>query len=118
MDPRVKAERAHVQILNATRGSVDIDERTVNSLRPFGFNLADPLPENLAPADLTVILDYTGGADPATSSWLSSYFQAPVQPVAPPSPGATLPPVASGASTDGFVVELGQDYHNRFYGVG
>ena len=59
-----------------------------------------------------------GGADPATSSWLSSYFQAPVQPVTPPSPGATLPPVAPGASTDGFVVELGQDYHNRFYGVG
>ena len=41
-----------------------------------------------------------------------------MEPVALPSPGATLQPVAQGAITDGFVVELGQDYHNRFYGTG
>jgi len=118
VDPRVTAERAHIQVLNATRGPEDIDDRTINSLRPFGFNLADPLPLNLRVSDHTVILDYTGGGAPATSSWLSSYFQAPVEPVPLPSPGASLQPVAAGAITDGFVVELGQDYHNRFYGLG
>ena len=118
VDPAALSEHAHVQILNATRGTEDLDDRTVNSLRPFGFNLADPLPVNLRAMDHTVILDYTSGAFPGTSSWLSSYFQAPVEPVNPPSPDAALQPVAPGAITDGFVVELGADYQRRFYGTG
>ncbi|HEX6351097.1 MAG TPA: LCP family protein [Candidatus Dormibacteraeota bacterium] len=117
VDPTVLDEHAHMQILNATRGAADTDDRTVNSLRPFGFNLADPLPVNLRPSDHTVILDYSGGAFPATSSWLSTYFQAPVQAIAPSTPDGALQPVVPGAITDGFVVELGQDYHNRFYGL-
>ena len=118
VDPAAVQEHAHLQFLNATRGSDDIDDRTVNSLRPFGFNLAGTLPLNLRLQDHTVILDYTSGAFPATSTWLSTYFQAPVQPVQPASASGSFQPVAPGAITDGFVVELGQDFHNRFYGLG
>jgi hypothetical protein len=116
VDPPVVAERAHIQLVNASRGPADLDDRTINSLRPFGFNLAQPVAESLRPIDKTVILDYTSGTFPATSSWLSGYFGAPVVPVAPATAEGAFEPVLPGAVTDGFVVELGNDFRARFYG--
>jgi LCP family protein required for cell wall assembly len=116
VDPAVVAEHAHIQLVNASRGPADLDDRTINSLRPFGFNLAEPLSANLRAIDKTVILDYTSGAFPATSSWLSSYFGAPVVPVTAATADGAFQPVLPGAATDGFVVELGNDFRARFYG--
>jgi anionic cell wall polymer biosynthesis LytR-Cps2A-Psr (LCP) family protein len=113
LDPSVLAEQAPIQIVNAT-GHDEVDSRVINSLRPFGLNLVDPLPGPLRPLPATVILDYTGGADPSTARWLGGYFKAPVQTATAPSPSAGASAATAGK---GFVVELGRDFAARFYGL-
>lgn len=121
VDPRVTAEHAHVQVVNATRSADGVDDRVTNSLRPFGFNLAEPVPGRLAARNQTVVYDYTNGADPETVAWLRDYFGGAVEVVAAPSPaatGAAARPLVPGAITDGIVVALGHDFELRFYGLG
>ncbi len=116
VDPRVISEQAPVQILNATRSSDDIDGRVTNSLRPFGFKLDQPLPGRLRAADHTVIYDYSNGRYPLTTSWLSTYFGAPVE--APPqSASGQNVGLLAGQDTTGLVVVLGHDFGLRFYGL-
>ncbi|HEX6548186.1 MAG TPA: LCP family protein [Candidatus Dormibacteraeota bacterium] len=111
VDPAVLAEQARIQIANASISSADIDARVTNSLRPFGFKLADPAPRQ-KPLDQTVILDYSGGRYPKTAAWLAAYFKASVQPAPTPSATPTGP-----AAADGFLVALGHDFASRFYGL-
>jgi hypothetical protein len=74
----------------------------------------DPVPGRLRTAEHTRIIDYSNGQYPQTASWLSTYFQAPVEaPDATSGSGVLL----RGQITNGLVVVLGHDFGLRFYGL-
>lgn len=119
IDPKVLAERAPVQVGNATFSADDLGDRLTRALTAFaatpqapqGFQLEPPL--RLRGAQKTVVYDYSGGRYPATAAWLASFFGAQVIPAA----GASPPPPA-GQRSDGLLVVVGRDYGLRWYGQG
>jgi hypothetical protein len=112
VDPKVLAEKAPVQLANASLNSTDLAPRLQAALTPLGVQFeGNPVRKRYAAQ--SVIYDYSGGAFPQTAAWLSQYFGAPVQQVTP----QTAPPVA-GQSSDGLVVVLGGDFARRWYGLG
>lgn len=115
IDPQVVGEQAPIQFLNATTASSDIDARVTNSLRPFGFHLADPLTSRLRAGAQTRIIDYSNGQYPLTASWLSNYLGAPVETADTVNGQPAI--LLKGQSTQGLVVVLGHDFGLRFYGL-
>jgi LCP family protein required for cell wall assembly len=109
VDPKVLAERANIQVVNASYNSADLGERVTRVLRPLGFAVADPARRK--GADKTVIYDYSGGKYPLTSAWLANYFGAGV------SPAAAAPPPTPGQQQQGLVVLVARDYARRWYGL-
>lgn len=109
---KVVAERAPIQLVNASR-SLDSLGRSVSlTLRPLGFQMADGT-QRAVPEDRTLIYDYSGGRYPLTVKWLEQYFGAtlvrPAPGAAPPTPN---PPAA------GLAVVLGHDYALHWIGQG
>jgi LCP family protein required for cell wall assembly len=112
VDPKVLAEKAPVQLVNASLNSTDLAPRLQTALTPLGMQFeGNPVRKRYTAQ--SVIYDYSGGAFPQTADWLSQYFGAPVQQVT----AQTAPPVA-GQSSDGLVVVLGGDFARRWYGLG
>jgi LCP family protein required for cell wall assembly len=112
VDPKVVAEKAPVQLANASLNTSDLGPRLQAALTPLGVQFeGNPVRKRYTAQ--SVIYDYSGGAFPQTAQWLSQYFGAPVQQVTP----QTAPPVA-GQATDGLVVVLGGDFARRWYGLG
>ncbi len=105
IDPKVAAEKAPIQVANASRSSLDLQDRVTTTLRPFNLNLGAGVRQPFRAT--SIVYDYSGGAYPQTAAWLGTYFKAPVQPATP----------AAGGST-GFVVVLGNDYATAWYGLG
>jgi len=105
VDPKVAAEKAPVQVANASRGSLDLQDRVTDTLHPFGLNLGAAVHQPFRAT--SVVYDYSGDAYPQTAAWLGTYFKAPVQPATPAAGGPT-----------GFVVVLGSDYASSWYGLG
>lgn len=116
VDPAVLAERAPVQILNASRQE-DLDDRMSTLIRQYGLAVAPPVPDVLPASPTTVVYDYSGGGYRLTAAWLAAYFDGTVLPApAVPAPSAGGP-LLPGAQTTGLVVVLGTDYQRRFGGL-
>ncbi|TMC08909.1 MAG: LytR family transcriptional regulator [Chloroflexi bacterium] len=105
------AEKAPVQLVNASRNTVDLQQRTTDTLRQMGLNVSDGA-RHAALLQSTVV-DYSGGKYPQTAAWLKDFFGANVVPAA--SAGITPAP---GQQTDGLVVVMGSDYARRWIGQG
>ena len=103
------AEQAPVQLVNASRNTVDLHDRTTDVLRQMGLQVSDGVrhPTLLQ----STILDYSGGKYPQTAAWLKDFFGANVVPA--PSAGITPAP---GEKTDGLVVVMGSDFAKRWIG--
>jgi LCP family protein required for cell wall assembly len=111
VDQRVLAEKAPVQIVNASLNSNDLGPRLTAALTPLGLQF-EGSPVRRRYLAQSVIYDYSGGAFPLTAEWLSQYFGVTVKQATPQS----APPVA-GEATDGLVVIIGGDYAKRWYGL-
>jgi LCP family protein required for cell wall assembly len=116
VDPQTLAEQAPLQLVNASRSSVDLQGRTTNTLRQMGFQLTDGVRHTALTS--SVVYDYSGGRYPQTAAWLQGFFGAQVEPATPPSPGVRATFVlAPGQRTDGLVVVMGSDFASRWYGL-
>src|SRR6266849_6165258 len=109
IDPTVLAEKAPVQIANASNNYLGLDGRVTSMLDPTGLQLADPVRHS--GVGETVVLDYSNGQFPLTAKWLAGFFGATVVPATPKSWAP-----ASGQQTYGLVVVLGHDYASRWLG--
>jgi hypothetical protein len=111
------AEKADVQLVNASNSLGDLQTRTTVVLRQVGFNLADGVRHT--PMTTSVIYDYSGGKYPQTAAWLEDFFGAQVVPATAPTPGVrgTFVP-APGEKTEGLVVVMGSDFARRWIGQG
>ncbi len=103
------AERAPVQLVNASRNTLDLHPRTTDVLRQMGLQLSDGVRH--APVNQTTVVDYSGGKYPQTVALLKDFFGAQVVTV-PPS--GFVP--AAGERTDGVVVVMGSDFAHRWIG--
>lgn len=101
VDPKALAEKAPLEIDNASFNTEEMGDRVTNSLRQLGLQAGASIRRK--PAQASVIYDYSGGRYPATAAWLQSYFGAAV---------VSSPP---GTGT-GLVVVLGRDYALRWIG--
>ena len=112
VDPRVLAERAPVEVVNASSTLDDMGERVTAVLRPLGFQVTDPVRRKAA--DHSTVYDYSGGRYALSAQWMASYFGATVVTVTDAGAAPSPPP---GASTS-LVVVLGRDYALRWIGKG
>lgn len=108
VDPGALAEKAPVQIVNATFSVEDMGDRVTRSLQPLGLNVQSAVRRRPAMTQST-IYDYSGGKFPQTAQWLEHYFAVKVVPGPDPTP-------TPGQAQQGFVVELGRDYGLRWLG--
>lgn len=116
VDPQALAERAPVQLVNASVSVRGMESRVTSVLRPLGFQLSDGVPHASVPR--SVIYDYSGGRYPQTAAWLADFFGAHVEVVPTPTPGVRASPVPSaGQKTDGLVVFMGSDFARRWIGT-
>ena len=104
------AEKAPVQLVNASLNTVDLQQRTTDVLRQMGLQLSDGARH--ARLAQSTIIDYSGGKYPQTAAWLKSFFGANVVPAA--SAGVTPAP---GQQSDGLVVVMGSDFAKRWVGI-
>jgi LCP family protein required for cell wall assembly len=113
--PKTVAEKAPVQLVNASVNTTDLQTRTTVVMRQLGFTVADGVRHTSTPT--SVIYDYSGGKYPQTLAYLESFFGAQAQP--PPSPGVrgTFVP-APGELAQGIVVVMGSDFARRWIGTG
>ncbi|HUZ88415.1 MAG TPA: LCP family protein [Candidatus Acidoferrales bacterium] len=109
VDPKVLAEQAPIQLVNASLTLPDMGQRVGQALAPLGFKLAPPIRGRTDPH--SVVYDYSGGRYPLTARWLASYFQASVVVASSASP-ASVP----GAEQSGLVVVLGHDFALHWIG--
>jgi LCP family protein required for cell wall assembly len=107
VQPPMLAEKAPIQIVNASAKQEDMAERVTRSLQPLGLNLLTPVRRKHQ--DQSFIYDNSGGRYPETVKWLERYFGARV--VSGPDPTPT-----PGQSQLGLVVVLGRDYAFRWIG--
>jgi LCP family protein required for cell wall assembly len=113
--PKTLAEKAPVQLVNASVSTNDMHTRTTVVLRQLGFQLADGVRHTSTPT--SAIYDYSGGKYPQTVAWLQDFFGAQVQPLPTPGTrGAFVP--APGEQTQGIVVVMGSDFARRWIGQG
>jgi hypothetical protein len=110
VDPRLVREAAPVQVANASRSLEDLGDRVSRTLQPLGLRVGPPV--RMAPADRSVIYDYSGGRHPLTARWLAAHFGASVVRADASDPPTPDPP------KDGLVVVLGHDYALRWIGQG
>ena len=103
VDPKAVAEKAPVEVDNASLNTEEMGDRVTSSLKQLGFQMADSVRRK--PAQTSAVYDYSGGRYPATTQWLASYFGAEVV-SSPPGTGS------------GLVVVLGRDYALRWIGRG
>jgi hypothetical protein len=106
----VLAEKAPVQLVNASRSTEDLQSRTTDTLRQMGLQLSDGARHTTLLQ--STIIDYSDGKYPQTAAWLKSFFGANVVPAA--SAGVTQAP---GQQTDGLVVVMGSDFARRWIGL-
>jgi len=104
------AEKAPIQLVNASRNTVDLQQRATDTLRQMGLQLNDGVRHSTLLQ--TTIVDYSGGKYPQTAAWLKDFFGASVVPAA--SAGVTPAP---GEQTDGLVVVMGSDFARRWTGL-
>ena len=109
VDPKILAEKAAIQVVNASNNFPGLDIRVTTMLDPTGLQLADPVGHQ--PSPQTMILDYSGGKFPQTAKWLGDFFGAGVVPATPSNPAP-----ASGQQTYGLVVVLGHDFALHWLG--
>jgi LCP family protein required for cell wall assembly len=109
IDPKTLAEKAPVQILNASNNYTDLGSLVTTMLDPTGLQLNDPVQHR--PSSQTMILDYSGGKFPKTEQWLQSFFGGTVVQATPANPAP-----AAGQQTYGLVVVLGHDFALRWLG--
>ena len=109
VDPSTLAEKAPVQIDNASRSLTDLGDRVSRTLQPLGLRV-DPT-QRVQPVEQSVIYDYSGGRYPRTVQWLANYFGATVRKVS----AGTTPPTPN-PPAGGLVVVLGHDYALRWIG--
>lgn len=112
VDPKVLAEKAPVEVANASVSVDDMGERVNAVLRPLGFAVADPLRRRAAPA--STVYDFSGGKYPLTAQWMATYFGAQVVTIN----AATAAPATAPPSNNGVVVVLGRDYALKWTGQG
>jgi LCP family protein required for cell wall assembly len=110
VSPSALAEKAPVQVDNASRSLPDLGDRVSRTLAPLGLQV-DPT-QRIRPANQTVIYDYSGGKYPRTVQWLEGYFGATVQQIS----GGSTPPTPNPPAS-GLVVVLGHDYASRWIGL-
>lgn len=111
--PQALAEKAPVQLVNASISSPDMHTRMTNALRPLGLQLADGVRHRSQPT--SVVYDYSGGKYPQTAAWLQRFFGAEVQQVTPNAQTTFVP--AAGEQTSGLVVVMGSDFARRWFGI-
>src|SRR5215831_18916278 len=104
------AEKAPIQLVNASRNTTDLQQRATDTLRQMGLQLADGARHTTL--QQSTIIDYSGGKYPQTAAWLKSFFGANVVPAA----SAGIAP-APGQQSDGLVVMLGSDFAKRWVGI-
>jgi LCP family protein required for cell wall assembly len=109
VDPRALAEKAPVQVDNASRSLADLGNRVSRTLQPLGLQVDQT--QRVQPAQQTVIYDYSDGKYPKTVQWLQTYFGATVHTV----PAGTTPPTPNPPG-GGLVVVLGHDFAVRWIG--
>ncbi len=109
VDPKTLAEKAPVQFVNGATNFPGLDSRVTTMLDPTGLQLADPATHRAS--SQTLILDYSGGKFPLTTSWLHEFVGGTVVSATP-----TNPAPSPGQQTFGIVVVLGHDYALRFLG--
>jgi anionic cell wall polymer biosynthesis LytR-Cps2A-Psr (LCP) family protein len=104
----VLAEKAPVQLVNASFTSPDLQGRTGSIMQGLGFQVGDGVRHTAL--QKSTIYDFSGGKYPATAAWLQDFYGAQVQPATPATP-------VQGAKTDGLVVVMGSDFAKRWYGL-
>ena len=104
------AEKAPIQLVNASRNTFDLQQRATDTLRQMGLQLTDGVRHTTL--SQSTIIDYSGGKYPQTTEWLRSFFGANVVPAA----SAGIAP-APGEQTDGLVVVMGSDFAKRWVGI-
>lgn len=109
IDPTTLAEKAPVQIVNASNNYTDLGSLVTTMLDPTGLQLNDPVQHR--PSSQTMILDYSGGKFPKTEQWLQSFFGGTVVQAT-----ASSPAPAAGQQTYGLVVVVGHDFALRWLG--
>lgn len=112
LDPKLLAEKAPVEIVNASASLEDMGDRVTNTLKAFGLQLQPAVRRRTQ--ETSVVYDYSGGRYALTAQWLAGYFGARV---VTPSP-ADSPPAAGSPAGGGVVVVLGRDYALRWIGQG
>jgi polyisoprenyl-teichoic acid--peptidoglycan teichoic acid transferase len=110
VDPRVAKEGATVQVVNASRSLDELGDRVTRTLQPLGFKVAPAV--RMAPAERSVVYDYSGGRYPLTARWLAARFGATVVQAEVATPATPSPP------SGGLAVVLGHDYALRWIGQG
>jgi polyisoprenyl-teichoic acid--peptidoglycan teichoic acid transferase len=106
----VLAEHAPVQLVNASRNTFDLQDRTTDTLRQMGLQLAAGARHTTLLQ--STIVDYSNGKYPQTAAWLKTFFGANVVPAA----SAGIAP-APGQQADGLVVVMGSDFARRWIGL-
>jgi polyisoprenyl-teichoic acid--peptidoglycan teichoic acid transferase len=104
------AEKAPIQLVNASRNTTDLQLRATDTLRQMGLQLSEGARHTTL--QQSTIIDYSGGRYPQTAAWLKSFFGANVVPAA--SAGITPGP---GQQSDGLVVVMGSDFAKRWVGI-
>jgi anionic cell wall polymer biosynthesis LytR-Cps2A-Psr (LCP) family protein len=103
------AEKAPIQLVNASRNTQDLQQRTTDTLRQMGLQVSDGVRHTTLLQ--STVIDYSGGKYPQTTAWLKSFFGANVVPAA----SADITP-APGQQTEGLVVVMGSDFAKRWIG--
>lgn len=104
------SEKAPIQLVNASRNTLDLQQRATDTLRQMGLQLTDGVRH--AALQQTTIIDYSGGKYPQTAAWLKTFFGASVV----PADSADIAP-APGQESDGLVVVMGSDFAKRWVGI-
>lgn len=106
----ILAEHAPIQLVNASRNTLDLQDRTTDTLRQMGLQLTDGVRHTTLLQ--STIVDYSNGKYPQTAAWLKTFFGADVVPAA----SAGVAP-APGQQSDGLVVVMGSDFAKRWIGL-
>ena len=112
LDPHLLAEKAPLEIVNASATLDDLGDRVAKALRGLGLQPAASVRRKTQ--EHSAVYDYSGGRYQLTARWLAEYFGAPVVTVA----AGTQPPAGAPPGTGGLVVVLGRDYALRWVGQG
>jgi LCP family protein required for cell wall assembly len=109
--PRVLAEKAPIQVANASYGLEDMGSQVVAALGPLGLNVTGQV--RVGTSQTSTVYDYSPAKDGQTARWLAGYFGADVVDAT----SRTQVP-SSNPPAGGILLVLGRNFSLRWVGEG